>query len=105
MPTRLCAIPTCPEPATYRGKCAEHNRSNERTTDRAGKQVYSTKRWAMTRRKVLFLNPLCECGEIATDVHHIRDLADGGVPYDQANLEAMCHSCHSKHTRQVQRST
>jgi 5-methylcytosine-specific restriction endonuclease McrA len=101
MPTRLCSDPTCPEPATYRGRCAAHSRTNERSTNRAGRKLYSTKRWQIVRRKVLFLNPLCECGcgQISTDVHHKQDLDDGGDPWNPENLEALAHDCHSKETR------
>jgi 5-methylcytosine-specific restriction protein A len=105
MPTRLCSNPTCAQPATYRGRCAVHSRANEQGIQRAGLKLYSTAKWQRTRRKALFLNPLCQaqdCERIAEDVHHITDLADGGDPYDLANLEALCHSCHSRHTRRVQ---
>jgi len=52
------------------------------------------------RRSVLFNHPLCECGEIATDVHHIKDIAKGGDPWSRANLQALCHRCHSIKTKQ-----
>jgi hypothetical protein len=102
MPTRLCSDPTCDQPQTYRGRCAKHTRTNERSVNRAGRKLYSTKRWQLVRRKVLFLNPLCSadgCDAIAEDVHHKVDLADGGAPYDPANLEQLCHSHHSQETR------
>jgi 5-methylcytosine-specific restriction endonuclease McrA len=101
MPTRLCLQECCPNPATYRGRCPDHARHNERTINRAGRQVYNTKRWSIVRRKVLFENPLCACGcgRIAEDVHHKRDLEDGGDPWDSENLEALAHDCHSKETR------
>lgn len=99
MPTRLCAEPGCPNPAAYRGRCATCARVNERRTERAGRHVYGTRRWVMLRRSVLFERPLCACGAIATDVHHKHDIADGGDPWDPANLEALCHPCHSRITR------
>jgi 5-methylcytosine-specific restriction endonuclease McrA len=100
MPIRLCnGHPTCSEKAVYRGRCAKHSRENEREINRAGRQLYGTKRWQMTRRKVLFLNPLCQCGAIAEDVHHKVDLADDGDPWALEGLEALCRSCHSKETR------
>lgn len=63
------------------------------------KSVYNTKRWQILRRSVLFNHPLCECGEIATDVHHIRDIQHGGDPYLPANLQALCRRCHSRITK------
>lgn len=39
-------------------------------------------------------------GEVvpAVDVHHLRDIADGGEPYDLENLESLCHADHSRVT-------
>jgi 5-methylcytosine-specific restriction endonuclease McrA len=57
-------------------------------------------RWKRVRRQKLALTPNCErCGEPATDVHHVDELGLAGPGgYDLANTEALCHSCHSKHT-------
>jgi 5-methylcytosine-specific restriction protein A len=101
MPTRLCLNAGCPNPATYRGRCAEHARTLNRTTHR-NRRIYNSKRWAITRRSVLHQHPLCPCGAIATDVHHIVDLEAGGDPWAQHNLQALCHPCHSRTTRQGQ---
>ena len=106
MPIRVCASPRCPNPAVYRGRCSEHARSHDRTINRAGYHVYRTAKWRHTRNRYLHDNPLCaHCGDIATDVHHITDLADGGNPYDFAGLQSLCHPCHSQHTRQSQNAT
>ncbi len=35
------------------------------------------------------------CTILATDVDHIVPLADGGAPYDPANLRAACKWCNS----------
>ena len=102
MPTRLCLTAGCPNPATYRGRCPQHNRTTEQSTRRAGRHIYNTKRWQQTRRAVLFDQPLCPCGELATDVHHIVDLDDNGDPWAMSNLEALCHPCHSRITRRNQ---
>lgn len=105
MPTRLCLEARCPEPAKYRGRCATHARSINRTTHR-NRRIYNSKRWAMTRQRVLFEQPLCAtdgCDELSTDVHHIVDLEAGGDPWARSNLEAHCHSCHSKITIQSRR--
>jgi 5-methylcytosine-specific restriction endonuclease McrA len=98
MPTRLCLQSQCPEPATYRGRCATHARAREKQTH-GNKSIYNSKRWKVLRRSVLFNHPLCECGEIATDVHHIQDIEKGGDPWARDNLMALCHRCHSKITR------
>jgi len=85
--------------ADWRGRCAEHNRDNERSIHRAGN--YSTKRWDLTRRRQLFEHSICQaCGNaLATEVHHIKDLRDGGEMWDPDNLASLCHRCHSRVTR------
>jgi 5-methylcytosine-specific restriction enzyme A len=99
MPVRLCLEPSCPNPATWRGRCQSHARKQDRNTQRAGYHIYRTKRWRNTRRAYLHDHPLCQCGKIATDVHHITDIADGGDPWHPNNLQALCHPCHSQTTR------
>ena len=102
MPIRLCSTPTCHTPATYRGYCATHAKARNRATHNPhNKAIYNTKKWRMARRKKLFESPICQkCDhQLATDVHHIRDLDQGGDPYAPHNLEALCHSCHSQITR------
>lgn len=102
---RSCVEPRCPDPATYRGRCARHSRSRERRINRAGRKVYNTKRWKILRRRKLFLTPLCEhpaCVDIATDVHHLVAIEAGGEPYSMDNLQALCHSHHSVETRREQ---
>lgn len=97
MPIRLCLHPHCPHPATHRGRCPTHSRANNRATHHY-RHIYNSKRWAIVRRHILFSQPLCECGDIATDVDHMVPLDDGGDPYNPTNLQALCHPCHSRKT-------
>jgi 5-methylcytosine-specific restriction protein A len=101
MPIRLCLERRCLEPAVYRGRCLTHRTEWNRDTRSKNKQVYNSKRWRILRRKKLGLNPICEhCDNTLADhVHHIRDIQQGGDPWTMANLEALCHSCHSIETR------
>jgi len=73
--------------------------------------MYASKRWAMHRRRKLFLNPLCEleypgCLGIANEVHHRVAMEDGGDPWAMDNSVSTCKPCHSRETRreQVQRT-
>jgi 5-methylcytosine-specific restriction endonuclease McrA len=50
------------------------------------------------RIQVLLRNPVCQCGQPATQAHHIKALVDGGDPFTLANGAALCVSCHSKIT-------
>lgn len=102
MPSRICLRPGCAGVVTYRGYCQAHARDKERRTRRKGLHVYNTKRWKVLARRVLFEQPLCPCGEIATDVDHIKPLAKGGAPYDRANLQGLCKACHGRKTKREQ---
>ena len=96
--TRRCIHPGCPAPPVSGGRCRAHG--NHRSQDR---RVYNSKRWRILRRRVLFEQPLCDCGALAEEVDHIRPLADGGAPYDRANLKGRCKPCHSRKTRAERR--
>ena len=66
-------------------------------------RLYDTQRWKRARRQFLAEHPLCrDCrraGRVkpATDIHHVvpRRQQHSGDDFDEANLEALCHSCHS----------
>lgn len=104
MPVRLCLEPRCGNTVHYRGRCRDHARQRNAETRSQNRTVYNSKRWQLLRRAYLFDHPLCECGcgELAEDVHHKQDIAQGGNPWDRANLEALTHSCHSTITRRQQ---
>ena len=54
-------------------------------------------RWAQTRRRALEVAGW-RCGRCGAagrlEVHHKQPLHRGGEPYDPANLEVVCRSCH-----------
>lgn len=68
------------------------------------KWPYCTTRWKKLRDAILQETPLCVlCGHLgrvvpATDVDHILPVKNGGEPFDRANLQPLCHSCHSRKT-------
>jgi 5-methylcytosine-specific restriction protein A len=70
----------------------------------AAKRGYDRK-WRRLRMHKLNRTPLCErCSTPqrpvpASDVHHKKPLSEGGKKYEWSNLESLCHSCHSTHTR------
>lgn len=96
-----CLEPGCAGFATYRGRCPDHSKQREQQIGRAGKEAYATKRWALTRRRKLTKDPICErCErELANTVHHRVDIAEGGDEYAMRNLESLCGPCHSRETR------
>ncbi len=74
--------------------------------------------WRKLRRLFLQEYPLCgqtdkeayqgnglakSCGNSADQVHHIIDRAEAPeLAYDWRNLQSLCQSCHSLHTRSKQ---
>lgn len=95
-PPKVCSKANC----RHLTPCPEHPRSpNHRQRNLPRSKVYDTKRWQMVRAVKLANQPQCEtCGAPATDVDHHVPLRQGGAPYDQTNLVALCHPCHSRKT-------
>lgn len=60
--------------------------------------------WRKVRASYLLRHPLCVvCGRAgrtveAAEVDHIVPIANGGARLDERNLQALCHSCHSRKT-------
>ena len=72
-----------------------------------GREIYGTQRWKRARLLVLTAARwrCCRCGRYANEVHHVQSLADGGDPFNIANLEARCRDCHlTAHLDPVQRA-
>lgn len=98
-------MPGCPDEATGNGKCGKHLAEVRKKTDqrRGGSHArgYDSK-WRRTRGRYLSHHPTCEepgCPQRATDVHHKDGLGPTGpMGHKWANLEALCHSHHSKRT-------
>lgn len=67
-------------------------------------RFYDLRVWRRLRRLKLQMNPLCEWCERsrrpvpATDVDHVVPISKGGEPLDLANLQSLCHECHSRKT-------
>ena len=64
-------------------------------------RFYTSAPWRKTRAALLDARPACVtpgCGRPATHVDHIVALRAGGAALDAANLQPLCHSCHSRET-------
>lgn len=62
-----------------------------------GRTVYRSVKWGIARARTLNRDGWrCrECGRPGVlEVHHVKALADGGAPYDLANLRTVCRRCH-----------
>lgn len=67
-----------------------------------GRAVYKDPRWRKLRLIVLKYAPQCAtsgCYRQAREVDHIVRLADGGAPFDPANLQGLCKRCHRRKSR------
>lgn len=105
IPMHFCAEPNCPHLVSSR-YCPEHASAYEHARGNyTFRRLYRTARWARLRALVLNEEPLCpECmadGLITpcTDVHHHKQKATEQNFFDRANLQALCHEHHSRHTQ------
>lgn len=106
-PKRPCRYRDCPRlTESMSGYCEEHEKLRTRHYDKFFRQGHNEKygsKWRKIRARFLGAHPLCEQCKlqgrytIATEVHHIKPLADGGTN-DENNLMALCKSCHSRIT-------
>lgn len=108
-PAQACATPGCPAIVHDRRYCDQHQRKPttaefDKRRGSASQRGYGVRwrRWRLMflRRHTLCADPFGVHNGVpvaATDVDHITPKADGGTD-DDANLQALCHSCHSRKT-------
>jgi 5-methylcytosine-specific restriction protein A len=54
--------------------------------------------WTAFRNMYIRQHPVCNrCDRMATVVHHVKPLDEGGSKYDEGNLESLCRVCHERH--------
>lgn len=97
----VCSTPDCPN-TTERGQCRVCRRRSDRRRPSSHQRGYDH-RWSVTRARYLAEHPVCEdpegCTLLATDVHHRDGQGPSGLHgHDPVNLEALCHSHHSRRT-------
>lgn len=89
-------------------KCAKHKDESAKIydtniRDKRSAKFYHSKEWRKLRDlKIEAEHGLCEeCGEPATEVHHIVSIKeDWSQRLTYRNLKALCHSCHKKATKE-----
>ena len=102
MPYRLptpCSQPGCGALSLTR-YCPAHTRERKQVIDQARPNAAARgygARWQRLRRMFLRGHPFCACGAVATDADHIVPRRRGGTD-DEDNLQALCHTCHSRKT-------
>lgn len=103
-PLKPCGRWPCPN-LTTGAYCDDHPRPDQ---GRGGRPSAASKgygyRWRKYRDRFLARdeNRFCAtgCGNLATDVDHIQAVTGPDDPlfWDEANHQALCHSCHSRKT-------
>lgn len=98
---RPCGHPGCRALVRHGERyCADHVRVSPEAVARREKAVdpfYLGTAWRRLRASYLRAHPLCaRCGAVATLVHHVVERQRGGAEYDEANLQALCASCHAR---------
>lgn len=96
-------VPNCKNDACIGGYCIEHYKQRARTRFRSNTNSNArgyNYRWQQFRKIYLMEHSICViCGQPATDVDHIKDHnGDKVLFWNEKNLQALCHSCHSKKT-------
>ena len=109
-PLRPCRQPGCGK-LTREGYCLLHKpKPAPRSPEAAAwRRWYSLKVWTQDLRPgQLLREPFCrECARRgvrtwAADVDHIRDhKGDWALFTDRANLQSLCHACHSRKTAEA----
>jgi 5-methylcytosine-specific restriction protein A len=100
-PRRRCTTPLCPNPVAS-GRCPACQAKADARYERAGKAIYNTARWRRLSRRVLDERPICQtrgCRARSAEVDHVIAIEDGGDPWDETNLAALCSPCHGRKTR------
>lgn len=113
-PKRPCTQPGCGALSST-GRCDRHPRPvrpgnwtrTQNTADKTGTRqaTYGSERWRKARATFLKRNPLCWCGQPATDVDHI--IPHDGTPdtfWDSDNWQAICHQHHLSKTAREARA-
>jgi 5-methylcytosine-specific restriction protein A len=99
-PLRPCAAPGCPR-LVPKGKCSLHRRQAEQQRGTPSQRGYDHA-WQAVRARVLAEEAYCRhCGADGHPSDHVDHLVprSRGGTNDRANLQRLCHACHSRKTQ------
>jgi 5-methylcytosine-specific restriction protein A len=94
-------MPPMPRAARSHSRCPQNGKADRRPSSAARGYDW---RWRQFSAVYLARNPLCVAchhkGRTtpASCVDHVKALEQGGEKYDEGNLQALCHPCHSAKT-------
>jgi 5-methylcytosine-specific restriction endonuclease McrA len=101
--SKICSEPNCTALTGANARCPKHARKAWDGPRTASAKRTGRRSWRLLRARVLCRDlSLCQigldgCTVTATEVHHLRECADGGSDA-MANLCAICANCHAKIT-------
>jgi 5-methylcytosine-specific restriction protein A len=101
-PRKYCAEYPCSALAAPGSSYCDDHRPP--AAPKATDPFYLRPAWRRFRNWYLANHPMCAlCGGYgdavpAVIVDHVVELKDGGAPYDEGNVQALCLSCHNKKT-------
>lgn len=102
-PIKPCHEPGCSE-LTVDLYCEKHKRVQRNF--RSSSQMGYDYQWKKRRERWIAMHPFCEmCGALEDGMnvdHIVPHQGDMALFHDDNNLRTLCHSCHSKVTRQQQ---
>ena len=116
MAMKICTHPQCKKliPKEGPARCDKHHHPHHRKcsvsyAENNHRKIYNTRRWRKLASDHKAAFPICiECQKLglATPVKvtdHIKEISDGGDPWDWDNLQSLCHRHHQQKTQQQKR--
>lgn len=108
----MCSTQRCPNRSTKSGQCSMCYAKGSKERDAKRPSSYArgwTAKWIKFRAQYLKEHPRCECEQcsklpvwqrpVATEIDHIDGSGrTGHRAYEESNLMAMSHACHSRKT-------
>ena len=106
LPRRICSFGGCQSVAlTDSSRCEKHTRQTAPKRSYAhhyhqGKHIYTSARWIALRDAHRLSHPCCELCERrgiyrpVDVVDHVKEISQGGEPFDPENLMSLCSECH-----------
>lgn len=98
----VCAHAGCRVLVKGAARCAAHPAPARPSSSGTVSPLYDSAKWRAMRRCYLKAHPVCRtpgCGREARHADHITPHhGDAALFFDTANLQPLCHSCHSRKT-------
>lgn len=104
MPTRAprrCTSAGCPLQAVHDGRCGHHPHPPRRSTQAPRPSSYQQgydAAWVKISKRIRLQRPVCETPTCGAPSEHVDHIDGDNTNHEEWNLQALCHSCHSRKT-------